>query len=257
LQPRAKSTKPFPGLRTERELSRVPERDGFESPGQEWPSIRALIFDMDGLLVDSEPLAAAAMTAFLRRYGREPRSEVGAQLLGRRLPEALAIVREAYELAVPVEELIAIYGEMRLAALRGNVRSMPGAAEVIAYGRAAGLRLALATSGQRAHADVSLGETGLAGLFDAEATGDEVERGKPAPDLFLLAASRVGVEPAACVVFEDAPLGVAAAVAARMRAVAVPNAKSRDLPFPVAPEVALPDLTAAIAWLRAQGVGGD
>jgi beta-phosphoglucomutase-like phosphatase (HAD superfamily) len=75
--------------------------------------------------------------------------------------------------------------------------------------------------------------------------------------LFLLAASRVGVEPAACVVFEDAPLGVAAAVAAGMRAVAVPNAKSRSLPFPVAAEVSVPDLTAGIGWLREQGVESD
>jgi HAD superfamily hydrolase (TIGR01509 family) len=208
--------------------------------------IRALIFDMDGLLVDSEPLAEAAMTAFLRRYGHEPRAEVGERLLGRRLPEALAIVREAYELQLPIEELIAIYGEMRMAALRGNVLPMPGAAEIIAFGRSAGLRLALATSGHRTHADLSLSETGLAGLFDAEATGDDVERGKPAPDLFLLAASRLGVEPAACVVFE-----------AEMRVVAVPNAKSRAMPFPVVPTVTLPDLTAGIEWLRAQGVEDD
>jgi HAD superfamily hydrolase (TIGR01509 family) len=216
-----------------------------------------LIFDMDGLLVDSEPLSEAAMTAFLRRYGHEPRAEVAGQLLGRRLPEAVAIVREAYQLDIPVEEMIAVYGEMRLAALRGNVLPMPGAAEIIAFGRAAGLRLALATSGHRTHADVSLGETGLAGLFDAEATGDDVKRGKPAPDLFLLAAARVGVAPAACVVFEDAPLGVAAAVAAGTRAVAVPNAKSRGIPFPVAPEASLPDLTAGIAWLQMQGVRAD
>lgn len=212
---------------------------------------------MDGLLVDSEPLAEAAMTAFLRRYGHEPRAEVAEKLLGRRLPEALAIVREAYELQLPIEELIDIYGEMRMAALRGNVLPMPGAAEVIAFGRSAGLKLALATSGHRSHADLSLGETGLAGLFDAEATGDDVERGKPAPDLFLLAASRLGVEPAVCVVFEDAPLGVAAAVAAEMRVVAVPNAKSGTMPFPAAPTVTLPDLTAGIEWLRLQGVEGD
>jgi HAD superfamily hydrolase (TIGR01509 family) len=221
------------------------------------PPIQALIFDMDGLLVDSEHLAEAAMTAFLQRYGHEPRAEVAAQLLGRRLPEAIAIVREAYEMNLPVDDLIAIYGEMRMSALRGNVRPMPGAAEIIAFGRAAGLRLALATSGHRSHADLSLGETGLANLFDGEATGDDVERGKPAPDLFLLAASRIDVDPSACVVFEDAPLGVAAGVAAGMRTVAVPNAKSRALPFPVAPEVTLPDLTAGIAWLRAEGVEDD
>jgi HAD superfamily hydrolase (TIGR01509 family) len=218
------------------------------------PPIQALIFDMDGLLVDSEHLAEAAMTAFLRRYGHEPRAEVASQLLGRRLPEAIAIVREAYALDLPVGELIAIYGEMRISALRGNVRPMPGAAEIIAFGRVAGLRLALATSGHRTHADLSLGETGLANLFDGEATGDDVERGKPAPDLFLLAASRIGIEPAACVVFEDAPLGVAAGVAAGMRTVAVPNEKSRAMPFPVSPEVTLPDLTAGIAWLRSEGV---
>jgi len=218
------------------------------------PPIQALIFDMDGLLVDSEHLAEAAMSAFLTRYGHEQRAEVAAQLLGRRLPEAIIIVREAYQMDLPVGELIAIYGEMRLSALRGKVRPMPGAAEIIAFGRAAKLRLGLATSGQRNHADLSLGETGLAGFFDGEATGDDVERGKPAPDLFLLAASRIGVNPAACVVFEDAPLGVAAGVAAGMRTVAVPNDKSRTMPFPISPEVTVPDLTAGIVWLQAQGV---
>jgi HAD superfamily hydrolase (TIGR01509 family) len=176
------------------------------------------------------------------------------QVLGRRLPEAIAIVRDAYGLEAPVAELTRIYGEMRIAALRGSVRPMPGAADAIAFGRAAGLRLALATSGQRAHADLSLAESGLAGLFDAEATGDEVERGKPAPDLFLLAAERLGVEPPSCIVFEDSPLGVAAAVAAGMRAVAVPDQRTRHLSFPVKPEVVLPDLTAAIIWLRSRGV---
>lgn len=217
--------------------------------------IDALIFDMDGLLVDSEHLAEAAMTAFLDRYGHQPRAEVAVQLLGRRLPEAIAIVREAYQLDLPVEELTAVYGEMRLSALRGNVRAMPGAAEIIAFGRSAGLRLALATSGHRSHANLSLTETGLAGLFDGEVTGDDVLRGKPAPDLFLLAATRIGVAPGACVVFEDAPLGVAAGVAAGMRTVAVPNEKSRSMAFPVAPTTTVPDLTAAITWLRKQGVG--
>jgi HAD superfamily hydrolase (TIGR01509 family) len=217
-------------------------------------AVEALIFDMDGLLVDSEPLAATAMDRFLAHYGLERRHEVHSRLLGRRLTEAIAIVREAYGLEQPLEELVAHYGELRIAALRGAVAPMPGARELIAFGREAGLKLALATSGLRAHADVSLGETGLAGLFDAEVTGDQVARGKPAPDLFLAAAGLLGIEPAACVVFEDAPTGVAAARAAGMIVAAVPNALSTSLGFEIEPDVILPSLVDAPDWLGTLGV---
>src|SRR5829696_2132695 len=215
--------------------------------------IRALIFDMDGLLVDSEPLAARAMDEFLTGYGLQRRDEVLSQLLGRRLPEAIAIVRDAYALQHPLEALIEQYGEMRLAALRGAVRLMPGAVEAIEFGRAAGMAIALATSGMRTHAAVSLAETGLRGMFDAEVTGDEVAHGKPAPDLFLLAAERIGVDPSQCVVFEDAPNGVLAANAAGMRVAAVPAA-SRTTAFPVAPDVVLGSLLEAPTWLATLGV---
>jgi beta-phosphoglucomutase-like phosphatase (HAD superfamily) len=94
----------------------------------------------------------------------------------------------------------------------------------------------------------------LAGSFDAEATGDDVKRGKPEPDLFLLAAERIGIHPARCVVFEDASQGVAAAAAAGMRSICIPNAKSQVLQFPVEPTVTFSDLTAAIPWLESQGV---
>jgi HAD superfamily hydrolase (TIGR01509 family) len=218
------------------------------------PPIRALIFDMDGLLVDSETLAESAMHRFLSDQGHAMRPEVQAQLLGRRLPEAIAIVAEAYGMTAPRDELIRSYDELRLSALRGQVKPMPGALELVRFGTAAGMRMALATSGMRRHADLSLAETGLAGFFEVEITGDDVERGKPAPDLFLLAARRLGVDPARCVVFEDAPPGIEAAMAAGMRAVAVPNAKSRSMAFPVAAVAVLPDLHAAIPWLRQHGV---
>jgi len=216
--------------------------------------VRALIFDMDGLLVNSEPLAARAMADFLAAFGHQPRPEVATRLLGRRLPEAIAIVREAYGLAASVDELTRVYGAMRLAALRGSVQPMPGARDIIALGRQLGLRLALATSGTREHVDVSLGETGLAAQFDAEVTGDEVQRGKPAPDLFLLAAQRLGVPPSNCVVLEDAPLGVEAAKAAGMRVIAVPNERTSSLPFPVPPDITVPNLEAAIRWLLNQAI---
>ena len=217
--------------------------------------IRALIFDMDGLLIDSEPASEAALRQFLRSHGHEIRPGTMEQTLGRRLPEAMAIVAEAYALPVPVAQLARTYDRLRLAALRGNLAPMPGAAALITFARAAGLRLALATSSLRTHADLSLAETALAGLFDAEATGEEVERGKPEPDIFLLAAERLGERPAACVVLEDAPAGLAAAAAAGMRRIWVPNAKTRGLPLPVPVDAELPDLEVVIPWLRRHGVG--
>lgn len=216
--------------------------------------VAGLVFDMDGLLVDSEPLARQAMTRFLARYGREVDPAIQRQLLGRRLPDAIAIVRDGYGLEPPVEQLTEEYGALRLAAIRGNLRTMPGAVDLIEWGRAQGLRLGLATSALRPHADVSLGEVGLAGRFDAEATGSEVSRGKPAPDLFLLAAERIGCDPSACVVFEDAPNGVAAAAAAGMRSVYVPNDQSRDHALTVQPTVTLGSLEEAISWLQGEGL---
>ncbi len=211
--------------------------------------VRALIFDMDGLLVDSEGLASDAMDRLLDEYQLDRDPEVHGKLLGRRLVEALAIVREGYGMDVDVEILIARYSDLRTEALRDSVKAMPGAHDIIARARLAGLPIALATSGMRIHADISLGETGLAGSFDSETTGDEVTRGKPAPDLFLMAADRLGIEPANLVVLEDSPLGIEAAKAAGMRAIAVLGHPDREVVFPVTPDVVVANLDQAADWL--------
>ena len=216
--------------------------------------IDGVIFDMDGLLVDTEQLAAEAMDAFLLRYGLDRRQDIQDQLLGRRILESIEIVRLGYKLEDPLDELVLIYSEMRRQALVGKVHPMPGALEIVAFLREAGVPVGLASSGIRDHVNLSLHEAGLAGQFAVEVTGDEVDRGKPAPDLFLRAAEGLGVRPAGCVVFEDAPAGIEAAVAAGMRGVCVPNDHSRDKPFPVAPELRLASLHEGIDWLRGQGV---
>lgn len=216
--------------------------------------IAALIFDMDGLLVDSEPFAEAAMRSFLGRYGHDLTPDVSDRLLGRRVPEAIAFVTGHYGLVDDLAELNSIYNELRLAAIRGNLRPLPGGAELISFGREHGLRLALATSNMREHVDLSLTETALAGLFDAEATGDEVARGKPEPDIFLLAAERLGVAPAGCVVLEDSPAGIMAAKAAGMRALWVPQVRAGTATPPTPPDATLPDLFQAIPWMIAHGV---
>jgi len=213
-------------------------------------SVGAVIFDLDGLLVDSEPLAANAMKGFLAGYGIEPDPMIQSRMLGRRLSEAIAIAREVYRLPAELEVLSEEYSIARMAALRGSVRAFPGAAEILQSVRAAGIPMALATSGMRSHADISLTETGLAGRFDIEVTGDDVTRGKPAPDLFLLAATRLGVEPAGAVVLEDSALGVAAALAAGMRVIAVQNGRETMPQFATQPTEQVKTLDEARVWLE-------
>jgi len=216
--------------------------------------IAALIFDMDGLLVDSETASAEALRKFLADYDRTFEPEAVERTLGRRLPEAIAAIAELYQMPAPIAELIARYDAMRLQALRGTVTAMIGAADLLRWARDQGLKVALATSSFRTHADVSLAEAGLAGLFDVEVTGDEVAAGKPAPDLFLLAAERLGVAPAACVVIEDAPAGLEAAARAGMRRIWVPNAHTRHLVPPVSVQATLVSLQDAMPWLESQSV---
>lgn len=220
--------------------------------------LRAVVFDMDGLLVDSEGLAAAALHTFLARHGREMAPGTMERTLGRRLPEAIAVIAEAYDLEGDLPTLVEEYDALRLDALRGRVRPMPGAKEILAWARAVGLLMALATSSRRRHADLSLAETGLAGRFDAEVTGEDVARGKPEPDIFLLAATRLGVPPTRCAVLEDAPAGLAAAAAAGMAPIWVPNERTRDLAPPVPVAARCDDLFLARAWLeeRVAGAGG-
>ncbi|MCA9880155.1 MAG: HAD family phosphatase [Thermomicrobiales bacterium] len=217
--------------------------------------ITAFIFDMDGLLVDSEPLGRATMIALLRQYGREWQPDAGRNMAGRRLPEVMTDVATTYGLTATIDELCLAFDSQFIGAVPGQVALLPGVREVMAFGRTAGMRLALASSGWRPYVDAILTEAGLAGVFDAEVTGDEVTHGKPHPAPFLLAASRLGVAPSECVVFEDAPAGVQAAVAAGMHAVAVPRGSTLHAPFPVAPHASFGSLHEALPWLRARGVG--
>jgi HAD superfamily hydrolase (TIGR01509 family) len=125
---------------------------------------------------------------------------------------------------------------------------MPGLRPALARLAAAGLPLAVASSGTRAYVGHVLDRLGVAGAFAAVVSGEEVAEGKPAPDVYLLAAGRLRADPAACVAVEDAPHGIAAARAAGMRVVAVPHARTRALDLSRA-DVVVADLEAAADWI--------
>jgi beta-phosphoglucomutase len=183
----------------------------------------AVIFDMDGVLVDSEPLYDQATTLFLRDFGVEADSAFYDRLRGLTLPAVWGSLKDRYALPQPLAELAAESSrrlDLFFAELPG-LEPMPGARELVAALRTEGVALAVASSSRRSRVELLLRRLGLEPAFAAVVSGDDVERGKPDPEIFLAAADRLDVAPARCAVLEDADRGVRAALAAGMRCVAL------------------------------------
>ena len=183
---------------------------------------KAVIFDIDGTIVDNMHLHAEAFAVFAERHGLPPlTSEDRARLDGRRNSEIFPILFKRdvprHEWLAYEEEKEGLYRELS----RGRLWPMNGLQRLIDRLRESGVAMALATSAPQANVAHTLRELGLVQAFSIIVRGDEVPRGKPAPDVFVEAARRLGVDPADCLVFEDAPMGIAAAQAAGMRVVAL------------------------------------
>jgi beta-phosphoglucomutase family hydrolase len=183
---------------------------------------RALVFDMDGTMVDSMPAHARAWEQFARAHGvTMPVEEILRRTTGRNGVECIRELfgqdtteQRAMQL---IAEKEAIYRE----AFTREFREVAGFAKFAAAARAQGLKVAVATAGDKHNIAFVLRHIKLAHAPDAIVGGDEGLPGKPAPDLFLEAARRIGIAPAECIVFEDAPFGIEAARRAGMRAVAI------------------------------------
>lgn len=183
---------------------------------------RAVIFDIDGTIVDNMHLHAEAFGVFAGRHGLPALTPADrARLDGRRNSEIFPILfnrevgREEWQAYEHEKE--GLYRELS----KGRLQPMKGLRALIERLEAAGLPMALATSAPRLNVEHTLAELGLTDAFPIIVRGDEVARGKPAPDVFIEAARRLNVPAADCLVFEDAPMGVEAAHAAGMRVVAL------------------------------------
>ena len=200
-------------------------------------SPRAVIFDIDGTIVDNMHLHADAFAVFVERHGLPPLTrDDRARLDGRRNSEIFPIL---FNRDVSREEWLAyehekegLYRELS----KGRLSPMKGLLELIDRLRGDRIPMALATSAPKANVVHTLAELDLASAFPVIVRGDEVARGKPAPDVFIEAARRLGIDPADCLVFEDAPMGVEAAKAAGMSVVALTTSfneeQFRALPQP-------------------------
>lgn len=174
-----------------------------------------VIFDCDGVLVDSEPLSLACLTAGLNRIGVDiDRATVGARFTGTAMPSIMAHIARDYGITAPPGFVEAVKAET-LALFDAELNAMRGVAEAVA---ALDLPVCVASSSDPVRLRHSLTLTGLLPLFGERVfSSAQVSRGKPFPDLFLFAAARMGVDPATCLVIEDSVPGVTAARSAGMR----------------------------------------
>lgn len=180
----------------------------------------AVVFDLDGTLVHTEPRNRLLWARLFERHGVAHDEELIASFAGRRGREVLAELLHLFP-GRTVEELF-----QQAIAFEGHpdwpdAEPVPGAVELVRSLHAEGVPLGLVTSGMRDYAQGLLGELGVAELLDVVVTADDVRTGKPHPEGYLAACARLAVPPARAVAFEDAPAGVAAAKAAGMAVVAV------------------------------------
>jgi HAD superfamily hydrolase (TIGR01509 family) len=207
-------------------------------------SIAAVVFDLDGVLVDSEQVWDAARRDVVAEHGGTWRDEATRDMLGMSAPEWSRYVVERLDVDLSAEEVNRAVVEALLREYDERLPLLPGACEAVER-MAGSWPLGLASSSNRPVIDLVLDRMGVTDSFKATVSSEEVGRGKPAPDVYLEAARRLGADPRACTAIEDSENGIKSAHAAGMRVVAIPNPH-----FPPADDalalatVRLPDLNA-------------
>lgn len=185
---------------------------------------QAVIFDMDGLMLDSETVCRAVWQRAIAEQGFALSDAMYLDFVGRRTADCEGMMEARFGPGFARPTFQARAADLWHAHVRAHgLAHKPGLHELLATLERLGIPKAVATSTVRAEALVSLGA--LFGRFAALAAGDEVRNGKPAPDIFLLAAERVGADPARCLALEDSEAGTIAATAAGMAAIIVPDLK--------------------------------
>ena len=194
--------------------------------------MKIAIFDMDGVLADTEPVYEKMYREVYRRFGRELPGEERDSFIGRSSEHIWTFIKEKYSLAESLDELIAmktrLYDEMLR---RERLVPIAGVIGLLDYLRDSGLTLAIASSSRRSVIEYIISAIGVADRFSFISSGDAVSKGKPDPEIFLKVSSHFSVAPSECVVIEDAGSGVKGAKAAGMTVFAYrnPNSGKQDL----------------------------
>jgi HAD superfamily hydrolase (TIGR01509 family) len=191
-------------------------------------SFRAVIFDLDGVLADSEPTWDEIDAQLLSEYGVKYRGEYHREVLGVSYRGSVEFFKKTFHISAPTEEMMKRRGEIATEFFAKQIGLFPNAKRVLEELRGMKLKLAVATSSVSASARPFLDRHQITKFFDVIITGDEIQRGKPEPDIYLRTAEKLGVDPSDCLVIEDSLSGIAAAKAAHMRVAAIPDRRFVD-----------------------------
>jgi len=189
------------------------------------PNISCLIYDMDGLLLDTEGIYTEVTQQIVGEYGKVFDWSVKEKIIGRRSIQAAEIIVESLDLPISPQDYLDSRKDVLLEKFK-DTEALPGAKEMTTHFFKLGIPQAIATSSSSPMFEAKFEKhKKWFSQFTQIVRGDdpELKEGKPAPDIFLLAAKRLGVDPAECLVFEDAPTGTEAALAAGMSVVVVPD----------------------------------
>lgn len=205
---------------------------------------KAVLFDMDGVLLDSEPLFLRAINDALIEYGVDIISHEENQdfLIGTTIVQTWERIKEVRDLDKTVEQLIIDYEHHVLAIFGGPLDARPGVKDLVDFCRSSSIPIAVASSSQHRWIDIKLAAIGLTGVFDSIMGGDDVVNGKPDPEVYMRSAGRLGKTASECIAIEDSPVGVSSAVASGAYTIAVKTDSTAGLDVSQA-NVLIDDLT--------------
>jgi len=189
--------------------------------------IKAVIFDLDGVLIDSEPLHCRADTQLLRELGADPSANYFDRFTGWTDAAMWEAIKTDYHLTKSIDQLMKMQVPIKLNLLKeGDFKATPGIAELLEEIKTAHLPIAIASSSPKIFIEAVLEKIGIKQYFKILISGEEIERSKPEPDIFLKAALLLNVDPSECLVVEDSKSGTIAAKKAGMKCIGYQNFNS-------------------------------
>jgi HAD superfamily hydrolase (TIGR01509 family) len=200
--------------------------------------IKAVVFDLDGLMFNTEAVFTVAGTELLRRRGKTPTPDLFHRMMGRRPAEGFKVLIDVMQLSETFEELAKESEEIFTVMLADQLAPMPGLYELLDVIEQRGLPKGVATSSPRRYMRSILDRFNLMDRFNITLTAEDVTRGKPEPEIYLKAAERLGVQPREMLVLEDSEAGTRAAHAAGAHIISIPHEFSAAQDFSVAKAIA-------------------